>query len=773
MAQDVKITVDFQVVSDINKNVKEINKNLSNLGKQRLANVTGVFNSISVGVIAVNQGLELMTRGFTAAANGVAFFARRAGEIEDISAQFETLTGSVQDAKRLLEDLRDFSARTPFQLPGIANAAKTLLAFGVEQQNIVRNLRFLGDAAAATNNSIEEIALIFGQVRAAGKLTGERFLQLAERGINVGPAIAKSMGVSEDALEGLRAQGKITFDIFSEAFQSLTKEGGIFFEGMVRRSKTLSGVLSTLSDNFDLIAADIGQQFLPILKEAAVGIINLIQANRDLIREKVKDYFDAFISGVVALLRALGTLARGIEKLKIVFQLFFDGLTLPFKTAINTFKFLEVTIDKIRSVAGIAKKDVEKITDKKPDSTFFDKLADGLENLQKKARQGIQIPKPKPIKIEIEKPTLIEQFKGVIEAPTIFDSFKRLGNIIKGAAQTVAPVFKKIGDNLLASGQKFFSSILQGGASGSRNLVGGVANAIGSAFGGPIVGKAVEDIVKVLSLPPEQFKALFEEFFKTLADIPMFIAENIPVFIDMFIRSIPQIIDGFNRAIPLLIDNLVMLLSDPTFWEAVIDAYISILLVQLGNPDLWIRVAEALIQAVIKGVPRMINAFIQALRSKLGPIFNVFGSAVGSFTDAIGIFDGAAGSFSGAVGFFSDIIGGLKSILKGGPLGGVAEGVGGVIESIPVVGDIVGGLFQGGGEIPSLSKFQDDGFGPAFLNAGELIVDSGTNDRLKRFLDSQEGNQAQSQTLVINLQVGEKELASVIQDLNQKGFRVA
>ncbi len=91
-----------------------------------------------------------------------------------------------------MSDLQQFAATTPFQLPGLANAASQLLSFGFAQEEVIDRLKVLGDIAAGSGSDIKEITLIFGQVAAAGKLTGERLLQLQERAIPIGPAIAET-----------------------------------------------------------------------------------------------------------------------------------------------------------------------------------------------------------------------------------------------------------------------------------------------------------------------------------------------------------------------------------------------------------------------------------------------------------------------------------------------------------------------------------------------------------------------------------------------------
>ena len=229
--------------------------------------------NINIGSI-LSKSLLVAGAGFTAMiAGGI----KAASTVENLSTQFSTLLGDTAKAYNQMKQLSEFAASTPFQLEGIAQASKTLLAFGFSQEQSIEKLTMLGDAAAATGNDLKEIALIFGQVKAAGKLTGERFIQLAERGINVGPAIAKSMNIAESEVAKLRTEGKITFEIFDKAFKSLTVGSGLFAGGMEKLSQTTSGLFSTLKDNVFLTFAAFGKELEPITKKILKDITIMVK----------------------------------------------------------------------------------------------------------------------------------------------------------------------------------------------------------------------------------------------------------------------------------------------------------------------------------------------------------------------------------------------------------------------------------------------------------------------------------------------------------------
>lgn len=216
--------------------------------------------------------------GLTAVIGGV---AASAAKLEKVSVQFEVLTGSAQKATATIKELQNFAATTPFQFEGIAKAGAQLLGFGFEADALPKKLQEIGDVAAAVNAPLGDLSLIFGQVAAAGKLTGERLLQLQERAVPIGPALAETMGVAESSIKNLVSQGKVSFDDFEKAFASLSAEGGKAFGGMEKQSQTLAGLISTLKDNFALLAQAIGNEFLPVLKVATAGMIKFLSFIRE------------------------------------------------------------------------------------------------------------------------------------------------------------------------------------------------------------------------------------------------------------------------------------------------------------------------------------------------------------------------------------------------------------------------------------------------------------------------------------------------------------
>lgn len=193
--------------------------------------------------------------------------------MESITAQFTVMTGSAEKAAGLIQDIADFAAHTPFTKLGLSEAGKTLMAFGMESEKVVPTLKMLGDVAGADQNRLNSLALVFGQIQSTGKLMGQDLLQLINQGFNPLTVMAEKSGKSVADLKDLMAQGAISADDVTRAFQIATSEGGLFFGNLEAQSQTLAGKLSTLKDNFETALQNMAEAFFPLMKQMADAAI--------------------------------------------------------------------------------------------------------------------------------------------------------------------------------------------------------------------------------------------------------------------------------------------------------------------------------------------------------------------------------------------------------------------------------------------------------------------------------------------------------------------
>ena len=193
--------------------------------------------------------------------------------IEGLTTDFEVMTGSAEKAEKVLAQIADFAAKTPFDKIGLSGAAKTLMAFGLESEKVLPTLKMLGDVSLGDQNKLNGLALVFGQIQSTGKLMGQDLLQLINQGFNPLTEISKKTGISVSELKDAMAEGAISADMVTLAFQSATSAGGLFYKGLEKRSETLEGKISTLKDNFVTALQNMAEAFLPLLKSGVDFLI--------------------------------------------------------------------------------------------------------------------------------------------------------------------------------------------------------------------------------------------------------------------------------------------------------------------------------------------------------------------------------------------------------------------------------------------------------------------------------------------------------------------
>lgn len=255
----------------------EIDKTAKAAG-QSTASMRQFGQSAGLAFGAFQLGIDIVQGAGQALSNFATNTISLAGAAESAEANFTTFLGSAEAAKDVLRDLNKFAADTPFTQTQINGVAQSLIAFGVEAENLKPTLQTLGDLSGGNAEKFGDLARIFGQAKTTTKLYTEDLNQLAERGIPVLQELAKQNNTTEEAIRKLASEGKIGFADLEKAFASLTGEGGKFFGLMARQSQTFEGLRSTLKGNFEQLQASVGQLLLPTLKQLVVSTNEVISA---------------------------------------------------------------------------------------------------------------------------------------------------------------------------------------------------------------------------------------------------------------------------------------------------------------------------------------------------------------------------------------------------------------------------------------------------------------------------------------------------------------
>lgn len=295
--------------------------NASESLKQFSVNIGNIGNTIT----SVGQKFMGLTATLGA---GIVAGIKYNSEMENLGTNLKVLLGNEDKAKKMLQTLKQMASATPFETTDLVGATQTLLSFGVEADNVNNILNMLGDISMGNKEKLSSLALVFGQISANGKLTGQDLLQLVNVGFNPLQIISEQTGESMESLRDKMSDGKITIEDVSKAFQVATSEGGRFYKGMDEGSKTLSGKASTALDGFKEALGGLTKSFLPMVTKAIGKFTELINKFNSLDEgtKKTIASFTLIATAIAPVLIIFGTLFSAISKISAGLSLFSSWL---------------------------------------------------------------------------------------------------------------------------------------------------------------------------------------------------------------------------------------------------------------------------------------------------------------------------------------------------------------------------------------------------------------------------------------------------------------
>lgn len=234
--------------------------------------VDGLSNSfkraseLAAGIFAVNGIQDFVSRLYSVR-----------GEFQQLEISFRTMLGSGEQANELISQLAQTAASTPFDLQGIASSAKNMLAYGFAADQVNETIVRLGNVAAGLSQPLGDIVYLYGTLKASGRVTNIDIRQFANRGIPIYEELAKVLGKSVSEINNLVSAGKVGFPDIEQAFQNMTNKGGKFYNLMEEQSKSLTGQISNLQDNIDMMFNELGKSSEGVLSSGIKAVSYLVE----------------------------------------------------------------------------------------------------------------------------------------------------------------------------------------------------------------------------------------------------------------------------------------------------------------------------------------------------------------------------------------------------------------------------------------------------------------------------------------------------------------
>ena len=200
--------------------------------------------------------------------------------LEQTHVALTTLLGSSEAAGNMLQQLEKFAATTPFDLPGVENATRQLLAFGFQSEQIIPMLTSIGDAVSAMGGGVPEInrvTLALGQMAAAGRVNAQDLMQLTQVGIPAWQILADKIGVTTAQLRDMVQRGAVPAQQAIEALTSGMEER--FSGAMEAQSRTMLGIISNIKDSANVALGQIMQPAFEVVKGELQDIQNYLASD--------------------------------------------------------------------------------------------------------------------------------------------------------------------------------------------------------------------------------------------------------------------------------------------------------------------------------------------------------------------------------------------------------------------------------------------------------------------------------------------------------------
>lgn len=257
-------TVDIRGnASHLEKTLKSVKGNLTDLG--------------GAGVKAATAGLAAMGAAGAAALGAfVVTSSNAAASLEDLTVQFEVLTGSAKKAQELLKLFREEEKKSSLSTEDYANVTKELLANRVAYEDILPVIKMLGDVSMGNSEKFASLGRAFAQTTAAGRLMGQEVLQFVNAGFNPLAQIAQDTGKSMADLKKEMEDGKISVEMVKQAFINATSAGGLFYKAIDKGSSTTSAKLNQTQAAVTQLQVAFGTGFNQGLKDALDATNNFL-----------------------------------------------------------------------------------------------------------------------------------------------------------------------------------------------------------------------------------------------------------------------------------------------------------------------------------------------------------------------------------------------------------------------------------------------------------------------------------------------------------------
>lgn len=255
-------------------------KDFSNTAAQEAAEVEDSFQQMAqragqyITYYLVGQGMN----------NLVSSIVSVRGQFQQLEIAFGTMLGSEEKATALMQQMVNTAAKTPFDLMGVAEGAKQLLAYGVSAEKVNDTLVRLGNIASGLSIPLNDIVYLYGTTMVQGCLYAQDVRQFTGRGIPLVKELAEKYHTTAEGINEMVSAGKIGFPDVEEVLNKMTNAGGQFYQLMEKQSSSLTGQIANLQDAWDSALNSLGEKSEGALSAGIQSATYLVEHMDDVVR---------------------------------------------------------------------------------------------------------------------------------------------------------------------------------------------------------------------------------------------------------------------------------------------------------------------------------------------------------------------------------------------------------------------------------------------------------------------------------------------------------
>ena len=255
-------------------------KDFSNTAAQEAAEVEESFQQMAqragqyITYYLVGQGMN----------NLVSSIVSVRGQFQQLEIAFGTMLGSEEKATALMQQMVNTAAKTPFDLMGVAEGAKQLLAYGVSAEKVNDTLVRLGNIASGLSIPLNDIVYLYGTTMVQGRLYAQDVRQFTGRGIPLVKELAEKYHTTAEGINEMVSAGKIGFPDVEEVLNKMTNAGGQFYQLMEKQSSSLTGQIANLQDAWDSALNSLGEKSEGALSAGIQSATYLVEHMDDVLR---------------------------------------------------------------------------------------------------------------------------------------------------------------------------------------------------------------------------------------------------------------------------------------------------------------------------------------------------------------------------------------------------------------------------------------------------------------------------------------------------------